>query len=183
MDLSLKPDNLALLSSLPEKAAMVVITGKRDAGKTTYCQKLVEAYRQAGQRVSGLLSPGRFKHHRKNGYYTVNLSDHETRLTASLIPGEVDGVRFGSWWFDTTVFHWGNRCLSQLEETDLLVLDELGYLELYLNTGWIAGFEVLRRKKYRLAVVVIRPECLEAFSSMGFTFQIKEEIDLPSSHA
>jgi hypothetical protein len=45
-----------------------------------------------------------------------------------------------------------------------------------LGTGWIAGFDVLKSKKYRLAIVVIRPECLDAFSNMGFVFQTEEII-------
>jgi nucleoside-triphosphatase THEP1 len=57
---------------------------------------------------------------------------------------------------------------------DVLVIDELGPLEFDLQTGWTASFEVLRRKRYRLALIVIRPECLDAFSNMGFVFQTKE---------
>jgi len=63
-----------------------------------------------------------------------------------------------------------------------LVIDELGYLEFELKTGWTASFEVLHSKKYRLAMVVIRPECIDAFSNLGFHFQVKEVLNphLPS---
>jgi len=76
--------------------------------------------------------------------------------------------------FDSKIFTWGNQCLQQSSQVDVLVIDELGFLEFDLSTGWTASFELLQRQKYRLAIVVIRPECIEAFAKMGFPFQLKD---------
>lgn len=160
--------------------SILVVSGWRNVGKTTFCLKAVEQYRKAGLKVGGLLSPGRFENHKKNGAFAVDLSSRESRLAASQFPEEIDGVRFGSWVFDTEVFKWGNQRLLQTTDLDVLVLDELGYLEFDLNAGWTASFEVLRRKDYGVALVVIRPECIDPFSNMGFQFQIKE-ITIPQS--
>lgn len=163
------------LFSLSESGKILVIGGKRGAGKTTYCQNAVAEYRKAGAKVAGLLSPGRFENGKKNGIFAVDLVSDQSRLAASPVPGEIaDGLRFGAWTFDRGVLAWGNQCLRQSSGADVLVIDELGYLEFDLNSGWTAGFEVLRAKNYQLALVVIRSDCIEPFANLGFTFQIKE---------
>jgi nucleoside-triphosphatase THEP1 len=171
------------LNALPPATGsgeIMVITGWRDVGKTSYCQRAVEAYRAAGRTVSGLLSPGRFEQcldrldNRKTGFFAHDLRSGERRLVASAVPGELNGIQLGPWTFDAQVFEWGNRCLQQADGADVLFIDELGPLEFNRQTGWVASFDLLRRKNYRLALVVIRPELLGAFSSLGFAFQTKE---------
>jgi nucleoside-triphosphatase THEP1 len=183
MDIDLPGNDLPLLFPLSQNGTILVVTGWRGVGKTTYCQKAVEQYQKAGLKVSGLLSPGRFENGQKNGIFAIDLSSHESRLAASLIPGEMNGLRFGPWTFDANVFEWGNQRLLQMTSSDVLVIDELGYLEFDLKTGWSASFELLHRKKYQLAIVVIRPECIDAFANMGFNFQIKQVLSpQPPSH-
>ncbi|MBN2118775.1 MAG: hypothetical protein JW730_19555 [Anaerolineales bacterium] len=177
MDIEL-PEGDSLLMPVAGNSNILVITGERGVGKTTYCQQAVDKYRKAGLRVSGLLSPARFDRHQKNGFFTFDLDSHETRLAASSVPDEImDGLPFGSWIFDPETLEWGNHCLKQVTATDVLVIDELGPLEFKRQMGWMASFEVLRDKKYRLALVVIRPECIDFFSQLGFVFQTKEITD------
>ena len=115
--------------------------------------------------------------------FVIDLASNESQLVASLVPGEINGVRLGPWTFDNNIFEWGNRRLLQFTGTDVLIIDELGFLEFDLKTGWTASFDVLNRKNYQLAIVVIRPECLEAFSAMGFNFQTREILNpQPPSH-
>ena len=172
--------DLSDLPTISDNGGIVVVSGWRDVGKTSYCQRAVDAYRAAGRTVHGLLSPGRFEQQKKTGFFAQDLRSRETRLAASTIPAELDGIQLGPWTFDAQVFAWGNRCLQQADGADVLVIDELGPLEFNRQIGWMAGFDLLRRKNYRLALVVIRPECLETFSEMGFVFQTKE-INLPES--
>ncbi len=163
------------LTPISGPGKLLVVTGWRGVGKTTYCQQVAAEYRQAGRKVSGLLSPARFDQKQKNGIFVQDLVSCEIRLAASSVPGEIrPGLSLGNWTFDPQIFTWGNHCLRQVVETDLLVIDELGPLEFNRQTGWIASFEVLRRAHYQLALVVIRPECVDAFSNLGFVFQTKE---------
>ncbi len=183
MDIKSPGDEIPLLPESFENGSILVITGARGIGKTIYCQKIVEEYRKAGLKVSGILSPGRYVDNHRNGIFTVDLAGNEKRLLSSIIPGEIDGIWFGSWMFDSNVFDWGNQSLMNIVKTDVLVIDELGFLEFDLKAGWIASFEVLNRKNYRLAIVVVRPECIESLSARGFHFHIKEVlIPPPPSH-
>lgn len=65
---------------------------------------------------------------------------------------------------------------------DLLIVDELGPLELTHQMGWRAALEILPRAGYRLALVVIRPElhatARRVFDRMGcIRFSTIVEID------
>lgn len=179
-------DVTALLAGLANPAAgenparIHVLTGARGAGKTPWCQSIVHQARQAGLRVSGLIAPGRFDQGVKTGFYAHCLGNDERRLLASIHPGELDGFRLGHWTFDPQTFAWGNAYLSTLAPTDLLVIDELGHLEFNQGRGWTAGFTALARQKYRLALVVIRPECIPAFVELGYTFSTDEILRPPA---
>ena len=153
---------------------ILVISGWRGVGKTALCQKVAARAQRLGRRVAGLLSPGRFVEGKKTGIFAATLATGETRLLASAIPGEVTGIQLGPWAFDSSVVEWGNQCLERSAGAELAIIDELGPLEFERKTGWSAGFAVLRRKAYRLALVVIRPELVGAFSAQGFVFCKKE---------
>lgn len=50
--------------------------------------------------------------------------------------------------------------LSQAKPCDLLVIDEVGPLELERGKGWVSAFDVLRAGAYALALLVVRPELI-----------------------
>lgn len=151
-----------------------VVTGWRGVGKTALCQKVVAQVQQGKRKVAGLLSPGRFNGEAKTGIFAVDLTSRETRLLASTVEGEIVGLQLNPWTFDPQVLEWGNQCLRHATRPDLLVIDEIGPLEFERETGWWSTFDVLRQKSFQLALVVIRPELLEAFSNLGFVYQAVE---------
>jgi nucleoside-triphosphatase THEP1 len=166
MDLAIPP--------VSGKGNIIVVTGWREVGKTTFCQQAIDEYQKAGLKVSGLLSPARFQDSKRTGIQALNLAGGESRLLASLVPGEISGLQFGPWTFDPDVFAWGNDCLRETSGTDVLVIDELGPLEFDQKNGWITGLDILKRCEYQLALIVIRPEYVDAFSKMGLHFQTRE---------
>lgn len=155
---------------------IVVLTGGRGAGKTTTCRRRVEAARLADWDAGGVISPARFEGGGKTGIWAEDLRTGERRLLASRVSGELTGHRLGPWTFDLQALEWGNQVITAAPPCDLLVIDELGPLEFNQNMGWDASFEVLRSQNYALAIVVIRPECIKAFSDMGFTFKVENEL-------
>lgn len=165
------------LDNLPleQHGNILVVTGWRGVGKTKYCRKIADRFVKQKRSVSGLLTPGRYNEKgEKNGIYAVNLSDGESRLFGSRVQGEINGLDYSPWIFDEDVMAWGNRVLSDQSATDLLIIDELGPLEFEKNLGWTAAFDLLKQKIFGIALVVIRPECMQAFSRLGLPFSIKE---------
>ncbi len=146
---------------MASRSPLLIITGEIGTGKTLLCRLLAEAARQAQWQVSGLLSPGRFKGDLKIGFDVVDLRQGKTYPLAELArPGE-GGEATPRWRFDPQRLDWGNQVLQNALPTDLLVVDELGPLELKFGQGWQAGIEALDRAgDYRLALAVIRPSLL-----------------------
>jgi len=147
---------------------IIALTGWRDVGKTSTCLRIIELFLLNNLQVKGVLSLGRFLDSKKTGIQAVDLFSGETRLLASIFPDEMDGKSVGRWTFDWDVLTWQNECLSRSEYADLVVIDELGFLEFDEKRGLTAGFEILNKKLYHVAVVVIRPEFIDAFKNKGF---------------
>lgn len=143
---------------------IILLTGWRGVGKTTLLQRLIAAAQQAGWSVGGLLSPARVEAGEKTGIEVVDVRSGARRLLASRRAGELSGAALGPWAFDDGAIAWGDGVLKRMSPCDLFVLDELGPLEFEQRKGWTAGLDFLARGDgYRLAIVIVRPECVETF--------------------
>lgn len=149
---------------------IIVITGGFSVGKTSLCRRLVNEYKLAGKSVVGLLSPARFEDGKKTGIETLDIASGQSRLLASSTVGELHGLDFGIWTFDTQVITWANTCLKKITSTDVIMIDEIGPLEFNEGKGWQAVFDVIKLSKFQQAIIVIRPGFLERFKQMGFLF-------------
>jgi nucleoside-triphosphatase THEP1 len=158
---------------------LYLLTAPRGAGKTTFCRVLADQARAAGWDVAGLLSPPIFENGVKTGILAENLRTGETRHLAQLaasshLPLSAFHLPLGVWLFDPSILVWGNQALEICLPCDLFIVDELGPLELIRGEGWSNALAALRQSTYRVGVVVIRPECIDDFAKMGFSFQIAQ---------
>lgn len=157
---------------------LLILTGGRGAGKTTLCQFLANRARAAGWDVAGVLSPAQVEEGSKTGILLKDPRRGEIQPLARLaLPGEVSptGLR---WIFDPAALAWGNELLAAATPCDLLVVDELGPLELVRGEGWQAGIAALDSGAFRLALAVIRPELLDAARARWMDAEV---IDVPAA--
>jgi nucleoside-triphosphatase THEP1 len=140
-----------------------IVTGERGSGKSTLCRRVAAAACGKGLVVAGMV--------------TEDSGDDGTRRVTDLRTGESRhfgvqakqdlGYESGrpvgadpltpSWMYDEGVFAWGNNVLTRATPCDLLVIDELGPLEILGDRGWFTAFEVLRRRQFDAALLVCRP--------------------------
>jgi len=134
-------------------ARIIILSGERGTGKSTVCHETIELARAGGYVCGGLITlPG-------NGDDLDVLdarSGSVRRLT--LEPGTSPAVIQGRFRFNPETLAWGNDLLAHATPCDLLVVDELGPLELEQGWGWQQAFATLRETNFALAVVVVRPE-------------------------
>ena len=78
-----------------------------------------------------------------------------------LSPAE-DGVAVGDYRLDPEALAWGREIISRAVPCDLLVIDEVGPLEVEQGQGWAIALDVLRTGRFGLALVVVRPELINA---------------------
>jgi nucleoside-triphosphatase len=146
-------------------STIVVITGPAGSRKTALCLRIVDAARERGLLVRGVVSPPRLVGGAKVGIDVLDVSSGERRALAE--SGVVtDGPATKSWHFHADALEWGAGVLRRSLPCDLLLIDELGPLELLRGTGWAMAVDLLRSGEFRWAVVVVRPRLSELFLDM-----------------
>ena len=161
-------------------ARLVILTGERGSGKTALCSLLIESARKAGWQVRGLMAPAVFEAGQKTAIDALDLKSGLRQPLARVRQDKDAGILTDHWTFDPQVLEWGNQILKDSIPCDLLVVDELGPLELLRNQGWTSALTVLDRGFFNLAVVVIRPELLEIACRRWPLIQEKLSLALPT---
>lgn len=134
-------------------ARIVILTGERGVGKSTVCRETVTRAQARHYTCGGILTLGR-----PSGARDVLdvRSGNLHRLT--LGAGASAALVQGRFRFDPETLAWGNDVLGRAVPCHLLVVDELGPLEIERGQGWPGAFDVLRGTDFALALVVVRPE-------------------------
>ena len=137
------PDSLlASLLSTKETGKLILVTGQSGSGKTRWCQELVEQAKARGIHAVGLVSPAVFEGANKIGIDLVDVESGSRKLLA--VPRGESGIgqTTAYWQFEDETINWGNLILEQLGSCQLLILDELGPLELQRGSGLTNGISV-----------------------------------------
>jgi nucleoside-triphosphatase THEP1 len=146
-------------------SSIIILTGERGVGKTTTSHETV-ALAQAKEYVCG-------------GIITLTQPDGERDLLdvgsgetrrLTLPPDAKPAIECGRFHFDPDTMGWGNMVLAHATPCQLLVVDELGPLELEQGRGCKTAFAVLQKGNFGLGLVVVRPELV-----------VKAQLRLPSS--
>jgi nucleoside-triphosphatase len=149
------------------ESTLILITGPRGVGKTSWCQEMIRDARQRSLSIGGLVSPAVFVAGEKTGIDLLDISTGQRRRLAEHRPAASAGQDEGpgviateAWVFRRETLEWGNATLACLGNVDILLLDELGPLEFQRGKGLQAGLARLDTHQDRLAMAVVRPELL-----------------------
>jgi nucleoside-triphosphatase len=148
-----------LASLLFEKHSdrLLLLTGPSGSGKTTLCSQLVSSAREAGLLVGGILCPAVFEDGKKVAIDQLDISSGERQRLGVRSYGE---NTVGCWQLDERVIARGNQVIASLRDEDLIIIDELGPLELEEGYGYEQALPLLDEGRYHRAVVVVRPALL-----------------------
>ena len=163
-------------------SALWLLTGPRGAGKTTFCSILACHARLDGWDVAGVISPAVMAGSEKTGILVEDLRTGEQHPLASASLRKPFSMQLKDWHFDPLALSWGNRILENCTPCDLLIVDELGPLELLRNEGWTSALKILDQHGYRLGIAVVRPE-LQDILSKSLTIAGTIFIDRPTDLA
>lgn len=111
--------------------------------------------------ITGVISPGRYEDNKKTGIYCLDIASGKKKLLTFYSPGWDEENPQRDWQFIRETLNWGNEVLGRSVPTDLLVIDEIGYLELEKGEGWANALAALDSRKYQYALVVVRPVLIE----------------------
>lgn len=161
------------------RGQLIVLSGGRGAGKTSWCLALTCLARRRGLTVAGLVSPAAFCDGCKTAIDLQDLGSGETRRLAERPGPNAPGTAGLGWRFDRATLAWGNDLIERTAASDLLVIDEMGPLEFAGQDGFTAGFAAIDACRYCLAVVVVRPELLREALRRWPRAQVVEPADTP----
>lgn len=144
--------------SLPSKSgvrSLMLLSGMSGEGKTRFLLHWIEEQRQAGRKVGGVVSPGEWVDGIKTG---ICVQDAATGKSVPLAIWQADGWRF----FDEGIC-FGADAIARAANAEVLVIDEIGPMELLAGKGWVHALDVLTSGEYQDAVVVVREKLVTEF--------------------
>jgi nucleoside-triphosphatase THEP1 len=156
-----------------------VLTGERGAGKSVLCKRVADEAGRRGLSVAGLVTE-RLDDAPGSPRRVIDLASGESRLFGSqrAAAAGTDPLTPG-WDYDQGMFDWANQVLSRSTPCDLLIVDEVGPLELKGSRGWVKALEALCAGDFRVALVVCRPALLpELTERLGSEPTQFTEVDL-----
>lgn len=147
-------DSTAPAKALP-RPRILLLVGERQVGKSVVCQELTRLLRESELAVSGLLT-------QCTGPHALEVTEIHTsaRYPLTLPFDDTAGVAMTHFRIDLQAMARSATALEGAFPTQVFILDELGPLELELKQGWIPALQLLQRKRYALALIVVRPELL-----------------------
>jgi nucleoside-triphosphatase len=100
-----------------------------------------------------------FEGEKKVGIEQLDISTEEQRQLGVRCNGTSIST-VGCWHMDESVIAWGNQIIAKLKDEDVIIIDELGPLELEDGYGYQQALNLLDEGRYRTAFVVVRPALL-----------------------
>ncbi len=173
-----------LLSHFQEKTSknpmLIIITGKRGEGKTTFMKELSEILFEKRFNVCGFICPVKYKENIRQSYRFYDLASKK-EMELCTIKENKDWEKTGCFYFNPETVIYGNSLLINSREntSDIIVIDEIGQLELN-GSGWAKGISYIAENVETNVIAVIRKDFInDVISKWKFTnykiFDISEE--------
>jgi nucleoside-triphosphatase len=142
----------------------VILTGPRQVGKTSVCQAVVEQVRGLGRLPKGVLSSAiEDRAGSKVGFEASDAATGERWLLAHT-GLDLDGPTIGPYRFDLAGLERAvGVLLLACDGADLVVVDEIGPLELVRGAGFAPVLDALPLRGPNHTLVVVRPSLLPEF--------------------
>jgi nucleoside-triphosphatase THEP1 len=157
---------------------MLLLTGPVGVGKTTVAERAIGLARRQGRVCTGLLAPAMLDAcGQKAGIWGIDLMTGERRVLART-DRSLGGPHLGPYSFDAAVLEWATAVVlkalaSSLPTgslssppargglTTLVIVDEIGKLELWHEQGLAPVLPVLAAGQARSVLVIVRDTLLE----------------------
>lgn len=157
---------------------VIILTGPVNSGKTTLLRRAVEELRKQNFNLDGFLSDAVVHAKKKIGY---NLLDLKMNRSIPFIrkSGHKDWQKVGPYFFIPEGLAWANQVIRRSSEAEILIVDEIGPLELSGKGLWPVLEKVLSQRVQKF-FFVLRRNIVEDFLDMAAltetkVFDIKEK--------
>lgn len=140
---------------------ILILTGPVQSGKTRFLAAIVAGLDLAKTAVAGFLSPAVYEGGRLIGYDLCVLG-RDKNVPYLRKQGEPGWERVGPYFFIPEALQAARRMILESRPGDLMVVDEVGPLELAGGGLW-SSLEPVLRSGARRCLLAVRASCLEPF--------------------
>lgn len=155
-----------------------ILTGAVHSGKTTLLKKAVYELKKQKFRIDGFLSLAVLKDDEIVGYDLFDLKE-EKSIPFIRKKGEKEWQRIGSFFFIPQSLAEAEKIIHRGKDADILVVDEVGPLELSGKGFWLALKEIVFKSSTKCLLVIrlnILKNFLEKFGTSDVrVFDIREK--------
>jgi nucleoside-triphosphatase THEP1 len=148
---------------------VIIVTGAIGIGKSTVCEKVIKIARSQGYNCGGIIT-----YKTQNG--DIIIEDIQTGKTKTLASTSYiyQGPRTGKYFFNPEGINFGIQAIDRGTAADILLVDELGHLELS-GQGFVKVIDQIVAGKAKNCILVVRKELLSAFlPKLGATISVFE---------
>ncbi len=137
---------------------VVLVVGERNSGKTAYIQNALARARRRGLTAAGFYSEAEWLDGVKARFHLRDVAQPgHRRLLASVDPEPGLDLRAGLYYLSSAAFQTAERVLKETGDVDLIVLDEVGPLEMR-GGGFRPALRYLLRHHDGLLLLTARPK-------------------------
>lgn len=144
---------------------VMVVTGRSGSGKTPALERVVAELERRDQPVFGFLQPPLWRDGRKSGFDILDVRSKATApLGRRIVAGE--GEHGTPFVFDGAGLALARTALANPPRDGILIIDEIGPVELRGQGHWPAVARAWRRASPRAAVLTLRRQLIPAFLAL-----------------
>ncbi|MCK5338882.1 MAG: hypothetical protein KAJ50_08725 [Bacteroidales bacterium] len=146
---------------LAGQCPIIIITGEVQEGKTTFLIELIALLKAKELRIKGFIARGVHDDSGRIGYDLEDVSNGESCMYIRNSYNK-DWYRHGKYYFSPDGLEFGAEIIDEVycDETDLLVIDEVGPVELK-GRGWADEIDRLVNTSYIMQLWVVRKPILK----------------------
>jgi len=150
-------------------AKVNIITGRKQAGKTTFLLKKIVELRNNGNKICGIIARGTFSNNTRHRFYVHNVETKEEQLLMSS-DAIINADKIGRFFIRKEAFNWGTDILKESIKSDckIIVLDEIGRFELK-EKGWANILSELIDSNKQLYLVIRKEWVNEIIAKYNIT--------------
>jgi nucleoside-triphosphatase THEP1 len=143
----------------------VIVSGAVHVGKTTAVRKAIACLQLAHRRVAGFITSPLWGADGSHSGLEIEDLRGGTRRTLARTDCVLGGAQVGPYSFDPQVTEWADSLADQAlsRGCDLLVIDEIGRLELEAGSGFQNTLATLQHVQLPSTLVVVRESLLQLF--------------------
>ncbi|KPJ80693.1 MAG: hypothetical protein AMS17_20195 [Spirochaetes bacterium DG_61] len=147
---------------------VILLTGEKEIGKSTLCRKVCDCVRARGYEPAGIVCLALYdSDKRKRGFMAEDVRTGRQWVLGTR-EKKLFGPVYGPYTFSRSGLHRAGRILKRAPKKgcDLLVLDEVGPLEMQRGEGFRSALDRLTSQKYVNLLIVVRPSLIEKVKTL-----------------